>query len=92
MPLVMATKTERERNCSAELVTFLDRIDIRPDGSAEGVLEFIISVGGESEQSLSTIIFIIPNRLKEDSIRDVTDTLEDPNLHFNKTHSYRSDG
>jgi hypothetical protein len=88
MPLVMVTKTEREKNCSAELVKFLDRIDIRPDGSAEGVLEFIISVGGESEQSLSTIIFIIPNRLKEDSIRDVTDTLEDPNLHFNKTYSY----
>jgi hypothetical protein len=88
MPLVMVTKTDREKNCSADLVKFLDRIEIRPDGSAEGVLEFIISVGEESEKSLSTIIFLIPNRLKEDSIRDVTDTLEDPNLHFNRSYSY----
>ncbi|MFB0523653.1 MAG: hypothetical protein ACETV1_07870 [Candidatus Bathyarchaeia archaeon] len=88
MPLVMVTKTQREKNCSAQLVKFLDRIDIRPDGSAEGVLEFIIAVGEESEQSLSTIIFIIPNRLKEDSVRDVTETLKDPNLHFNKSYSY----
>lgn len=83
----MIAKKPSEKNCSADVVKFLDRIDMYLDGSAEGVLEFIISVGTEIDEALSELNIILPNRLKGNTVRDVTNTLKDRDLHFNKSYS-----
>ncbi|MFW6105708.1 MAG: hypothetical protein ACOC7P_03910 [Chloroflexota bacterium] len=87
MPLAMITKTQTETNCLAKVVKFLDRLDIGQQGDTEGLLELIVSVDTESQESLSRITLIIPNEIKETSLKDVTDTLNDPQLHFNTSYS-----
>lgn len=87
MPLILFSKIREEESAKILVTKFLDRIYINPDGTAEGVLEFILFNTEESEQAISAINILMPITIDPDGLRDISGSFTDPNLHVNKVYT-----
>lgn len=86
MPISLIAKGQNERDASARIIKFMDRIHLQSNGSADGMLEFIIQNQKESCLNISTLSIIKPLMIG-DTLRDVSESFTDLSYHYNQRYT-----
>lgn len=84
MPVITFSKAPDEATANVVLAKFFERFEIESNGTAIGVLEFIVQVKNDSP-TLSKLDVVIPHVVS--NVENVTETFTDFNLPDNQAYT-----